>query len=618
MTRLNLPFASIYLVLAAGTLIAQTSTTGAILGVVRDAKDAVVQSATVTLSNEAGAERTLTTDSAGGFDFVQLPPETYVLTVTSPGFADFKAEHLDVRVTQTIELSPVLNIAGTSTIVTVTTQEALANTTNAVNGRVIDETEVPGLPLPTRNFEQLLSLSPGTVAGLPNNTALGRGDSDIDVNGQQATSNNVLIDGTQVNSIGTNSTPNIAVPSPDAIREFIVQTSLYDATQGRNTGGNVALVTKGGTNRFHGNVFEFFRNEDLNANDFFLKRGGQPRPLLRRNQFGATLGGPIFRDKAFFFLSYQGQQEKNGASVVNSISSLDIPTGLTADRSTATLTAYANSIGIAGINPVALGLLQAKLPNGQFAIPSASTKGLQTCSAVLAGGTVPVCAAQTSLSSLSTYKENQFNINIDHNFSLNDTLTARAFSANSPTVQGIISFLGANPFQAPDFGGILNFRNRVISIDETHIFRSNMLNDAHFGFSRIKGVSSPQEPFTNAQFGISNSLAGQFPGLATIQVAPDSQWMGRYDDCDVPERFTILRHLHRRLIALQPRRYRAGRASDNNQRFCGRQAGQLLQHGGLQEYLHEYRSLRYFEPQPFARTRAEECRLELYQEVSYV
>jgi len=166
MKQVNRTLVSLCFALAAGRLIAQTSTTGEVFGVVHDANGAVVQHATVTLSNSAGADRTLVTDSAGGFDFVQLPPGRYVLTAVSPGFAEFRAEQLEVRVTQTVEFSPMLNIAGTAATVTVTTEGALANTANAVNGRVIDETEVPGLPLPTRNFEQLLSLSPGTVAGL--------------------------------------------------------------------------------------------------------------------------------------------------------------------------------------------------------------------------------------------------------------------------------------------------------------------------------------------------------------------------------------------------------------------------------------------------------------------
>ena len=169
----------------------------------------------------------------------------------------------------------------------------------------------------------MLALSPGAISNLPNNAELGRGDADINVSGQRSTSNNVILDGTEINSPGTNSTPSLSVPAPDAIQEFIVQTSLYDATQGRNSGGNVAVVTKSGTNNFHGNVYEYFRNDALNANDFFLNRAGVARPELKRNQFGGTLGGPIVTNKTFFFVSYQGTRERNGTSPTSSLGFLN-------------------------------------------------------------------------------------------------------------------------------------------------------------------------------------------------------------------------------------------------------------------------------------------------------
>jgi hypothetical protein len=493
------------------TASAQSSTTGQILGTITDRTGAVVPGAAVTLGAPSGQQRTTTTDREGLYRFSQLAPGTYTLIFAASGFAMTTQQGVVVEVTQTTTISPQLAAAGATTTVQVMSEAPLVDSTASTTGRVIGEREVHDLPLPTRNFQQLLTLSPGTVASVSNNTALGRGDSDIDVNGQQATSNNVQIDGIQVNSIGTNSTPNIAVPSPDAIREFIVQTSLYDATQGRNTGGNVAVVTRSGVNRIHGTAFEFFRNEAFNANDFFLKRSGQRRPELRRNQFGGTIGGPLWKDRTFLFLSYQGSREKNGASVTNSISFLNIPTGLTSDRSTATLSAYAASLGVPTVNTAALGLLQAKLPTGQYAIPSASRGGTQSCSGAL-------CVSQTALSSLSTYHEEQFNINLDHNITGKDHLSARFFSSNIPQLQGINTFLGANPFQTPGFGGVLYFRNRVISLNETRVISPDIVNDFHAGFSRIKGYSHPQEPFTNAQFGINNPLASQYPGLATIQV----------------------------------------------------------------------------------------------------
>ena len=485
---------------------AQSATTGQLIGTITDSTGALVPNATVTLNAE-GQLRSATTDRQGFYRFPQLSPGSYTVTFTAPGFNRATREGVVVEITQTTNVSPQLGVEGSKEVVQVSSEAPLVDTTDATTGRVIDEREVHDLPLPTRNFEQLLALSPGTTANIANNTALGRGDSDINVNGQQATSNNVVIDGIQVNSFGTNSTPSLAVPSPDAIGQFIVQTSLYDATQGRNTGGNVALVTKTGSNQIHGTVFEFFRNEDLNATDFFFKRTSPgARPELRRNQYGGTIGGPLWKDHTFLFLSYQGTREQNGADLNNSLTTLNIPQGLTNDRSTATLAALGVSQGAPVISATALGLLQAKLPSGQYAIPSASGTGC-------AGGTCP-----TTLSSVSTFREEQFDINLDHNFSAADHFSAHVFSSNEPIVQGAGTFVGSNPYQAPGFGGQLYFRNRVISLDETHTFGPNWVNDAHAGFSRIKVYSKPEEPFTNAQFGIGNPLSGRFPGLATIEV----------------------------------------------------------------------------------------------------
>ena len=177
-------------------------------------------------------------------------------------------------------MDAALSVASGAQSVTVTAAPPLVQTDSVDAGRVVGERQLSELPLPTRNYTQILGLSPGAMENLPNNTDLGRGDLDFYVNGQRDTSNNVVLDGTIITSPGTNSTPSLAVPSPDSLQEFIVQTSLYDATQGRNTGGNLAVVTKSGTNSFHGNAFEFFRNSALNANDYFLKQSGGARPEL--------------------------------------------------------------------------------------------------------------------------------------------------------------------------------------------------------------------------------------------------------------------------------------------------------------------------------------------------
>ena len=529
---------------SAAYLGAQTATTGQITGTIHDPSGAVIAGAKVVLTSPTGQTRATESSGEGYYRFSGVEPGEYSLEVTAAGFATYTATGITVGVTQTADVSPQMQVGAATTNVQVTERAPLVQTENPTIGRVVEEQEVHELPLPTRNYQQLLGLQPGTTIPLTNNIALGRGDVDINVNGQQATSNNVLIDGIQVNSIGTNSTPNIPVPSIDAVKEFIVQTSLYDATQGRNLGGNVALVTKSGGSQFHGSVFEYFRNDALNANDYFLKQQGQPRPALKKNQYGATLGGPLVKEKTFFFLSYQGQREVNGADPFSSLSYLNVPSGLTNDRSTATLVNYANSLGLGGyyaapgnypwpliyrwptpIDPTALALLQAKLPNGHYAIPSAAAgRPCSTAASALfsySGAPATFCTVPTTISTRSTFDENQFDVNLDQNIGSGDHFSGKFFSSNSPEYQGIFSFLGANANEAPGYGAPLNFRYRLLSLDETHVFSPSLLNDMRIGFSRIHGVSYPTEPFTNPQMGIYNSLASRYSGLATIGLTGD-------------------------------------------------------------------------------------------------
>jgi TonB dependent receptor len=359
---------------------------------------------------------------------------------------------------------------------------------------------------------------------VPNSSDLGRGYTPLTVDGQRPLSNSVIINGVDANSIGTGSTPNLAVPATDTLQEFIVQTSLYDASQGRNAGSVVAVVTKSGTNQFHGNLYEFLRNTSLDANDFFLNAAGVPRPPYRRNQFGGTLGGPIWRNRVWFFVSYQGTRETNGTSLVNSIGTAFVPSDLTNDRSTATLQAFAASYGVPPcsnmpstgcLDPTALFLLQAKLPNGQYVIPSAPHPVPIPASGVAPLVPVPVVG-------ISTFREDQFNTNLDFKLSNANHLAAKFFFANNPELQALFNSFGlGNALPVPGFGAQTGFNQRVLSLDDTHVIAPTLLNDARFGYSVITTFATPQEPFTSAQLGISSPLSTQFPGMPEISVAND-------------------------------------------------------------------------------------------------
>jgi hypothetical protein len=487
----------------AATIRAQ-GTTGQLSGTVLDPNGAVVQGATVTVRNrETGLERQVTTNEDGTFAVQLLPPGLYRVEASAPGFTVGSVEEVRVQITQTATVNISLAVSGSASNVTVTADPPTVQLESSQVGRVIDERAISQLPLPTRNFQQLLTLSPGTYASVSNNTELGRGDVTVSVNGQRTTSNNVRINGIDANSVGTNSTPNLAVPATDSLQEFIVQTSTYDATTGRNAGGNVEAVTKSGSNNFHGNIYEFFRNEKLNANDFILNSAGRPRPTFRRNQFGGTLGGPIIREKFFFFGSYQGTRERNGASLNNSLTFPIIDPRLTDNNRTTAGLASAFGLTPAQISPVALALLQARLPNGQFVIPSAAT----------ASGLTPI-------SGVSRFTENQFNANLDYTLNQKHTLSGKGFFASNPTFQSNYNFagLGNGNQQLPGFGGSLDIIQTLFSLTDTYVFSPNVVNQARLGFSRLRVTSIPEEPITAASLGITTPFAATYPGLPTIFV----------------------------------------------------------------------------------------------------
>jgi hypothetical protein len=490
---------SVTLLFCAASVFAQ-GPTGQISGTVVDQNGARVPNATVKVANQETAfTRTATSNGEGDFVFTLLPPGKYDVEVSAQGFQKARIQTV-VNITQTTSIEVILSVSGGD--IDVTVAAPLIQSESSQNGRVVEGDTIKQLPLPTRNFQQLLTLSPGTSNSLSNSTELGRGDTIITVNGQRTTSNSVRINGVDANSIGTNSTPNIAVPATDTLQEFIVQTSQYDASSGRNAGGNVEAVTRSGGNEFHGNAYYFLRNDSLNANDFFLNAAGRPRPVLTRHQAGGTLGGSIIKDKLFFFGSFQGTRERNGASLTNSLTFPILPVGLRDDNRTGPGLAAAFGVPASSITLQSLFLLNAKLADGSFLIPSPTT----------ASGLSPQ-------SGISRFREKQFNANGDLNLSDSHTISAKVFFATNPTEQANYNFagLGNGPLQLPGTGGRLGIIQQVTSLTDRYIFTPNVVNEIRVGFSRLRVTSLPVEPFTAAQLGISNPLTG-FTGMPTITV----------------------------------------------------------------------------------------------------
>lgn len=489
--------------------LAQTQTTGRIAGSVKDESGAVISGAEVSVINKStGEERKVMTDESGSYFVQLLSPGVYTVSVTANGFKRISFDNVRVAITETAAVNAELAVGTvTEESVTVEAGGTLLQTEGSQLGRLVDSRAVSELPLATRNFTQILGLSPGAATYLPDNTAVGRNSQNISVNGARVTNNNFQINGIDANSMGTNSAPSLSIPAPESIQEFKVQTSLYDATFGRSGGGNIQAVTKSGSNAFHGSAYEYFRDDSMNANNPFLKAAGVDRPVLERNVFGGAIGGPIKKDKIFFFASYQGTRENNGASLINSLSSnILIAPGLTDDRSAQTLLntfhpLLPNGQPSASINPTALALLNARLPNGEFLIPTPQADG------------------RFSGSTPSRYEEDQFNANIDYRINGNNTLAAKFFFSNSPQTLVLPSFLGGGP-NLPGYGNEQQNNGRLFSLQYVRIFSPAVINELRFGYNFIRVDAFPQEPIKDSEVGIARANADTFPGLPLIRVAP--------------------------------------------------------------------------------------------------
>ena len=292
---------------------AQTPGTGAISGVVYDPANRLVTNATVAAANNATHISRSVTSTDGVFRMPLLPPGGYTVTVTAPGFAPNVLNSVQVTVSQTTSLNVTLAVGAVGEAVHVLGDSEIVDIDSSTLGGVVNETAVQALPLSNRNYTQILGLSPGVVVDLPNAGELGNGTQNVASNGATPTANNIQFNGIDANNLAENSAATAgtsdvgtAIPAPDSIQEFRVQTANFDAAYGRGTGANVDLVTKSGTNQYHGSAWEFVRNNIFNANDFFSKLDGQPRPDLKQNQFGGSIGGPIKQNKSILLCGVPG------------------------------------------------------------------------------------------------------------------------------------------------------------------------------------------------------------------------------------------------------------------------------------------------------------------------
>src|ERR1700728_45762 len=512
---------------------AQNASTGALTGTVADPSGGVVAGATVTVtSNDTGQTRSAQTDSAGSYTFSLLSPGNYKVTFAAENFKTAEVPSISVGVTESPVLNRRMEIGSASVQVTVESTAEAVQTQNAANGGLVSGDEITALPLVSRNYTQIISLSPGVVANAATASGIGNGTVDVSANGMKANQNNYSMDGSSlVNYVSgmaaqEGSFPGIAIPNPDAIQEFKVQTSQYDASSGRNPGAKVDLVTKTGSNAFHGAAWEFNRNNFFNANDFFYKRselgpggtGINTPQILKQNTFGGAIGGPIKKDKIFFFGSYQGLRQANGIGVSGFASGYapnvellpwndyaDLASGVCSDlRCTNNVPAYkaylanafagqsgffsfAGGTGVpimpcsdptcntTNITNTAVGLLQARgivkggFNNG-FYFPSAP----QSC------GLTPCVQA---ISDPTIAKEDQYIANSQYVLSPKHTLYERYMYQRDPEVETFNCFIlpgNCNPGAPVD----AFYGNHVASLELQSVLTPGFVNQARISYHR--------------------------------------------------------------------------------------------------------------------------------------
>src|SRR5580704_11049986 len=420
-----------------GLVLAQGGATGAITGTVQDTLGAVLSGAKVDIVSEATGqtERHLTTDSSGNFNATLLPVGSYTVQVSAAGFATTKFPGISVNITETTRITAKLKVTSVTEVVEVQSQVAQVDTTDATTGQSLGSTTITNLPLATRNFQQLLTLSAGASSDLNNASQLGRGQVYIHVNGGREDNNNYLIEGISVADYSFGELTYTPLPNPDAIQEFKVSTSLYDATQGRNGGGNINATLKSGTSSLHGDLWEYFRNTSLDATDYFLKR-----VVIQQNIFGGDLGGPVapMARLGYFYVNYQGTRQRSGASPGTFINSPSIPYVPVQDRQSASRMAT-DCNGGAAIDPVALNILNVKSDQfgagaGGYLFPLPTN----VASTTPCGTAVPFVVSKPG-----KFTDDQFTGNWDREFrNGRDHLSERFFWSDSDTFQ---------PFGADNF-----------------------------------------------------------------------------------------------------------------------------------------------------------------------
>jgi outer membrane receptor protein involved in Fe transport len=469
------------------------STGGRIRGTVTDASGSAVVGAKVTLINEdTNSTREAESSSSGEYLFLEVPVGSYEVDVVQTGFKKYQRKGIVLVLNQIATVDIALQVGGSTETVEVTGAPPVIDTTTTQLGAVMTDQSVRELPLSSRNTYQLLQLQPGVQSQLGADLFYGSSNPGVvSVNGGRGRSNNYMVNGGDGNDIFVNA-PAIQ-PSPDAIEEFRVLTNTFDAEYGRNSGSVVNVVTKSGTNAVHGDVYEFFRNTVLNSKQFTFVES--PKPNYQQNQFGATLGGPIRKDKTFLFASYEGNRLVQGiasgpvflptaAQAGGDFSGESTFAGTLTDQTFAdqinSRPGCTAAIASAGGAPAQIGnAYSAIFPNNK--IPTACFD--PTANALYKNYVAPYGTGEINTVPNQRDTSNQFTVRFDHSFTPTEHFTAYYYfnDDDNPVPFSNFQAAGAN---VPGFGAVTKTRVQQWNISQTSTIGSSSVNEFRFNYFR--------------------------------------------------------------------------------------------------------------------------------------
>jgi hypothetical protein len=524
--------------MASVALKAHAQQTANIVGLVQDATGAAIPDANVTLTNTStDTKRAVTTNEHGEYNASSLAIGPYSIEVEKPGFEKLTRTGVTLTTASTLNVDLTLQIGNEQQTVTVTAQATLLQSQSGTVSNLVDNKQMVNLPLVTRNFTDLVLLTPGAHTGSASNLAEGgaaysiRGGANFSVNGSIAAGNSYLVDGLYDRNQWLNTL--VMVPIVDSIAEYRVMTSNFAAEYGEAAGAVTTVTTKSGTNELHGSVWEFLRNERGNANYFFANRNGTPRAAYRRNVFGGTIGGPIWKDKTFFFADYQGIRQTTPV-----VSTVTIPTVAQVQM---VETGNFATLGAQLYNPYS-GTAAARLPFANNNVAAYLDPAAVKLISLLPAPTNSGATNNYTISPASTLNDNQFDVRIDQNIKAADRLFLKySFDKPQLVTPGTIypaanASVNVGPYLATGGNGFATqVQTQSGTIGYSHVFNPTLLLEAHAGVLRWYADVAPLGQAYNAATalgipGINYSV--QSGGLPSFTI---SGFAGLGDSSSYPE-----------------------------------------------------------------------------------